>query len=367
MKRVLIIGAYGNFGRAITKLLAQEPEIRLILAGRDAGQAAALAASLNARQAPEAVRLDIAEPLGDVLAALHPDIVIHASGPFQGQDTRVAQACIAQGSHYLDLADGRDFVAGISALDGAARARAVLVCSGVSSVPCLTSAVVDHYRPRFGVLEALEYAIATAHLTNRGTATAAAVLSYAGKRFATLVDGRPAIAYGWQGLRFRRFWGLGLRAMADCDIPDLALFPERYPELKTIRFQAGTELVGLQLGLWCLTWLVRLRVIGSLRALAPTLVRSSRIFDALGGDNSGFYMKLDGTDPAGRSKQICFELVARQGDGLNIPSLPAVLMARKLAAGQISATGARPCMGFLTLDELLAGFGKWNIAWRERP
>lgn len=366
MKRVLIIGAYGNFGRAIAAQLAREPKIRLILAGRDAGQAAALAASLKASEVPEAARLDIAEPLRDVLASLRPDIVIHASGPFQGQDTRVAQACIAEGCHYLDLADGRDFVASISVLDSAARARGLFVCSGASSVPGLTSAVVDHYRPRFGALRALDYGIATAHLTNRGTATAAGVLSYAGKRFATLVDGRPATAYGWQGLRFRRFWGLGLRAMADCDIPDLALFPERYPGLKTIRFQAGTELMGLQLGLWLLTWLVRLRLISSLRALAPTLVRSSRIFDALGGDNSGFYMTLRGTDPDGRSREITFELVARQGDGLHIPSLPAVLMAKKLAAGQITETGARPCMGFLTLDELLAGFGEWDIAWRER-
>lgn len=122
----------------------------------------------------------------------------------------------------------------------------------------------------------------------------------------------------------------------------------------------------MQLGLWLLTWLVRLRVIGSLRALAPTLVRSSRIFDALGGDKSGFYMTLRGTDRESRPREITFELVARQGDGLNIPSLPAVLMARKLAAGRIAETGARPCMGFLTLDELLAGFGEWDIAWRER-
>ena len=57
----------------------------------------------------------------------------------------VAKACIAWGCHYIDLADGREFVDGISALDALARENNVLVVSGASSVPCLTSALVDHW------------------------------------------------------------------------------------------------------------------------------------------------------------------------------------------------------------------------------
>jgi hypothetical protein len=43
----------------------------------------------------------------------------------------------------VDLADGRDFVCGIDVLDPQAKAAGVLLLSGASSVPALSSAVVD--------------------------------------------------------------------------------------------------------------------------------------------------------------------------------------------------------------------------------
>lgn len=54
--------------------------------------------------------IDINGDLNEALARIAPQIVIHTTGPFQTQDHRVAQACIAQGCHYLDLADAREFV-----------------------------------------------------------------------------------------------------------------------------------------------------------------------------------------------------------------------------------------------------------------
>ena len=50
------------------------------------------------------------------MAALRPGLVIHTVGPFQQQDFAVAQAAIAAGAHYCDLADARRFVCGIGAL-----------------------------------------------------------------------------------------------------------------------------------------------------------------------------------------------------------------------------------------------------------
>ena len=43
---------------------------------------------------------------------------------------------MAQGIHYLDLADGSDFVAGVCAYDEAARKAGLFVLSGVSSFRC---------------------------------------------------------------------------------------------------------------------------------------------------------------------------------------------------------------------------------------
>ncbi len=57
---------------------------------------------------------------------------------------RLIEACIAQSVHYLDLADGSEFVAGVRAFDAAARTAGVYVLCGVSSFPVLTAAVVRH-------------------------------------------------------------------------------------------------------------------------------------------------------------------------------------------------------------------------------
>ena len=348
--RVLIIGGYGNFGSFIARMLAREENIRLILAGRNKVKAEKAAESLQAENTPEAVMIDIDHGLSESLAEINPDIVIHTSGPYQNQSYHVAEACIQQGCHYLDLADARAFVTGITELDAPAKEKSVLICSGVSSVPCLTASIIDRYRGEFHTLEKVEYAIATAQLTNRGPATIRAVLSYAGKPFTTLIDGEMQPVYGWLGLTWRRFWKLNLRSLGNCDIPDLELFPKRYPTLKTIRFRAGLELKLLHLILTGLSWLVRVRFLPSLQPLSKLLLRISFLFDPIGKDDSGFYMLLSGKDEQGQDKHIQFDLVARHGDGLCIPSVPAIIMARKIAGGEVEKTGATPCLDLITMD-----------------
>lgn len=185
-KRVLLVGGYGNFGKFIAQRLACEPTIRLIIAGRDAQNVRQLAQELDAEWA----KLDIAAALDESLHEIKPDILIHTSGPFQEQSYEVAEACIRNQVHYVDLADGRDFVTNIDRLDAKAKDARVLIVSGASTVPGLTAAIVARYAGEFAALETLEFAIATAQQTNRGLATVKAVLGYAGRPFTTLIDGR---------------------------------------------------------------------------------------------------------------------------------------------------------------------------------
>lgn len=359
MKRVLIIGGYGNFGSFISKRLAREENIQVIIAGRSLEKAKAHAEKLGGKA--EAAAVDTNNNFARSLESLKPDIVIHTSGPYQGQGYDVAKACIAYGCHYVDLADSREFVANISALDKSAKEKDVLICSGASSVPCLTSALVEHYKPKFKTLEKIEYAIATAQQTNNGLATTSAVLSYAGKPFTILTGGRIKTIYGWQDLQFRKFRDLGYRPLGNCDIPDLDLFPQLYPDLKTIRFKAGLELKFLHVGLWLMSWLVRAGIIRSLQEAAAPLLKISKIFDPFGTDDSGFYMSFSGKDENGVQKELLFEIVAKDGDGPYIPSIPSILMTKKLAAGQVTERGAKACIGFITLDEYLEALKELNI------
>lgn len=361
-KQVLIIGGYGNFGRFISKRLAQDDALDIVVAGRSFNKAQQLANEINATP----FALDIHDGFIEALAQVRPDIVIYTSGPFQQQGYSVAEACIKMGAHYIDLADGREFVVGIDRLDSAAKESDVLVVSGASSVPCLTSALLDHYQSEFSALEAVDYGITTAQKTTRGLATTAAILGYTGKPFTTLIDGCEQEVYGWQNLHARKYSELGWRLLGSCDVPDLTLFPKRYPSLKTVRFDAGLELPFVHVTLWLISWLVRAGLWRHLERAAPLLLKTSFLFDRLGTDNSGFHMKIWGMDKKQKPKKVTFELLAKQGDGPFIPCMPAILLAKKLAYGQLCQTGAQPCVGLITKDEYLNALSELHITWTER-
>jgi saccharopine dehydrogenase-like NADP-dependent oxidoreductase len=354
VKRVLVIGGYGNFGSYISKALASDPNAALVIGGRSQGKADAFAESLKAVNPAQGCALDIDEDIEQRLLEIGPDIVIHTTGPFQIQNHRVARASIGAGAHYLDLADARNFVATIAKLDEKAKAAGVAVIAGASSVPCLTAAFIDRYIGRFGRLESVVYGIAAAQATNRGLGTAAAILSYVGKSFSIIAGGRRRTVYGWQGLHAVRYPELGTRLFGYCDIPDLELFPARYPDLRDLRFVAGHEVKLLHLGTWLLSWIVRLGIMKSLSPYAKRLLKLSFLFDRLGSDKSGFHMFLNGIGKDGKPAEIRIFMIARQVHGPNIPCVPAILLARRLAAGEAIAPGARPCLDLVSLDEMMA-------------
>ncbi|MCJ9429938.1 saccharopine dehydrogenase family protein [Kordiimonas marina] len=362
-KRVLIIGGYGNFGALAAERLAMDPNIQLIIAGRSAEKAEALAKNLKAARSVGIAIFDYRSGLEAALEQHQPDIVLHTSGPFQGQDYAVAKACIAAGCHYLDLADARAFVPGITALDEEARANDLLVISGASSVPGLSSAIIDQYLPGFQELTSVEYGIGTAQRTSRGLATTEAVLSYAGEPFETLKDGHMQPVYGWQDFHFRKLPGLGWRGFANCDIPDLSLLPARYPSLQTVRFYAGLEVKIMQVGLWLMSWGHRLRLLPNLKRLARPLLGMSRWFDHFGGDDSLLFMTLSGKGTDGQPRKIRFQVTARKGDGLNIPITPAVILIKKLATDSCKTRGAIPCMGLVSLEEIKAELADLRVEW----
>ena len=365
-KRVLIIGGYGNFGGYVARALANDPNIVLQIGGRSMSKAASFASGLNAANPAMGCAIDIDADLRARMTELAPDIVIHTTGPFQAQDHRVARAAIAAGADYLDLADARRFVASIGELDGEAKAAGVAVIAGASSVPCLTAAFIDHYRPHFARLDGVTYGITAAQATNRGLGTAAAILSYVGKPFVILKEGIRRRVFGWQGLHAVRYPELGIRLFGYCDVPDLEIFPRRYPGLRNLRFAAGHEVKLLHLGTWLLSWAVRLGLVKSLSPHAERLLKWSFLFDRLGSAKSGFHMVLDGSGPDGKPMRVRIFMIARQAQGPNIPCMPAIILARRIAAGHALEPGARPCLDLIDLEELLGAIAHLDITTTTR-
>lgn len=353
--RVVIMGATGVFGSRIARRLAHDPRFELWLAARRSAPLAELSAQID-DPSVRTVLLDVDEDaFPQKLAACQPQLVVHAAGPFQGQDYRVAEASLACGSDYIDLADGRSFVTGFDQLDARARRAGRLLVTGASSVPALSAAAVDALLPRFARLDAIEHAINPGNRTPRGEATVASILSYCGRPIRVWRDGRWGELHGWMDSRLQTF-PFGRRRVGACDIPDLALFPARYPQVRSVVFRAGLELSLLQWATWGMAVLVRLGIVHDLARHAPALRRLSERFLRFGSDVGGMAVELRGEDHDGKPLHLRWWLDAAAGDGPQVPVTPAVVLAQQLADGAVAARGAMPCMGLLSLAQITQGF-----------
>lgn len=357
MHSVLILGGYGNFGKRIAAALVKRG-VPVIIAGRDARKAQDHATALGHKNAT-ASGFDAETELPAYLQRLRPTVVVNTCGPFQQKSYNIAEACIAAKIHYIDLADGRDFVTGITALDEAAKAAGVSVISGASTVPGLSSAVIEHFLPAFSRIDTMRFGISPGQKAERGLATTQAILGYAGKPLRP-APGQATMRYGWQDIHRQAYPGLGKRWMANCDVPDIDILPARYP-IRQIHFCAGLELPLLHLGLWALSWLVRLGLPLRLERYAGTLLKASNRFDRFGTADGGMHIILSGRDRQGNPHRRNWFIIAREGDGPQIPCVPAIVLASKLCGGTALPTGAYPCIGLVSLEEYLATLREFAI------
>lgn len=363
--RTLILGGYGFFGGRIARVLVRDASLQLIVAGRSKERASTLATELqqHSAQPVAATAIDVGDPgFCEKLAVLRPGLVIHTSGPFQGQDHRVAQACISAGAHYVDLADATGFVSGIGALDAAARERGVLVVSGASSVPGLSSSVIARYRSEFSVIESIDIGITPGNRTARGLATVQAVLSYCGKPFDCWIDGAWRTVHGWQGLKWHAYPApVGRRLLGYCDVPDRVLYPQTCNGVRTVEFRAGFELTFLQLGMWCLAWLRRCGIVADWARHAAALKRLSEHTMAWGSSAGAMHVEIAGRLHDGTAHRVKWYIVAPDGDGPQIPCTAAVVIARKLARDEMQQRGAMPCLELFSVDEFMAALEGFSV------
>lgn len=357
MRPVLILGGYGNFGKRIARALVKL-EVPVIIAGRDEAKAASLQHTLGSRFTSIAC-FDAFTELDDALETLKPAVVVNTCGPFQISDYSIAECCIRHGVHYIDLADGRAFVTGITALDAQAKTHEVAVISGASTVPGLSSTVLEHFKGEFSEIDRMIFGISPGQQAERGLATTQGILTYVGKPLKPFPGHRQTV-YGWQDIYRQEYPEIGKRWMANCDIPDLDLLPERYG-IKSIRFSAGLELGFLHLGLWGLSWLVRAGLPLRLPVLAKLLLKVSNWFDRLGSADGGMHVILSGKDHQGKPYTRKWFIIAKNGDGPQIPTVPAIILARKLAAGELEYKGAGACVGMVSLEEYLAELREFDI------
>jgi Saccharopine dehydrogenase NADP binding domain len=345
---VTVLGGYGIFGGRVAEALARDGSCRVRVVGRSAKIGHNFAQRVGTDFYP--CLLEDRDALRRAIDGSF--LVIHAAGPFQGVDYHVAEECLKAGAHYLDLADAREFVAGIGRLDEDARRRGLMVAAGVSSTPAITSAMIAELAPDFARIEEIHTALSPGNQNPRGAATIAAVLSYLGRKIRVFRNGQWVLRPGWGDVQRLPFPPpVGTRRVHNCEVPELELFPHTFGA-RTVRFSAGLELN-------LLNYLLSLCALPC-RWFGLDFTRRARFFlnvslmlFPFGTTNGALAIWVRGRNHAGRPVERRIALVTDY-DGPATPSSAAVVLARKTLNVGPPRIGAFPCVGLLSLDELMA-------------
>ena len=346
--RVLILGGYGKFGGQLAELLCDEKRLTLIIAGRSQAKASAFCRKLPPGAAREAEAVDRDGDIEGRLKEIAPDIVVDASGPFQGYGDdpyRVAKAALAIGCHYVDFADGSDFVHGIAQFDEAARNSGLVVLSGVSSFPALTAAVVRHLSSDLVRVTSIFGGIAPTPYAGVGLSVVSAIAGYAGQKVSLRSNGDVRPAYALTETRHYTIGPPGLVPLdrlvfSLVDVPDLVSLPELWPEVKTVWMGAGPVPAIVHRLLRGLAHLVRWGIIPSLAPFSRVLFHANNIL-RWGEHRGGMFVEVEGERSDGRTVTRAWHLLAQGNDGTFIPSMAIETLIRNWVAGASPEYGAR--------------------------
>jgi hypothetical protein len=366
--KILILGGYGTFGGRLAGLLAGEPSLTLVIAGRSFSKAEEFCRRLSSEARLVPLAFDRNGDIVSLLKDMEPDIVVDASGPFQnyGDDPfRIVKACIAHSVHYMDLADGSAFVKGIRQFNDAAKSRNIFVLSGMSSFPVLTAAVVRVLSRDLAYVHVITGGIAPSPYAGVGLNVIRAVMGYAGQPVALLRGGAKSTGYALtETMRYTvrppgRLPLYNLR-FSLVDVPDLQILPDDWPELDAIWIGVAPVPEILHRMLNGLSRLVRRKLIPSLLPWARLMHNVINIV-RWGEHRGGMFVSVKGTGLDGRMKERSWHLLAEGNDGPNIPSMAAEAIIRHMLEGKTPAPGARPGTHDLELADYDALFKRRTI------
>lgn len=226
---VLIYGVTGYTGRLVVEraaLLGMRPR----LAGRDGVATRAIAQAHGL----EACAFDLADRAALEGALEQVDVVLHLAGPFSATSKPMADACIATGTHYLDITGEIEVFEALAARDGEAKAAGVMLLPGCGFDVVPTDCLALHMKERMPEARALDLVVTGLGRTSRGTAkTAVESLAHGrrARRGGRIVDLAEPVekAFPFPGgskAGISVSWGDVSTAFHSTGIPDITVFFE---------------------------------------------------------------------------------------------------------------------------------------------
>ena len=177
---LVVYGAYGYTGELVARVAAQRG-LSPVLAGRDSEQVVRVARAIGADwrafplSDPEAIRRGIRGAA----------VVLHCAGPFVHTATPMAEACVDERAHYLDLTGEIPVFRALVALGPAARNAGVMLLPGAGFDVVPTDCLAVHLVRRLPGATTLVLALGGMDRISRGSART--MLEHAG----TFPRGKP--------------------------------------------------------------------------------------------------------------------------------------------------------------------------------
>ena len=361
---ILIIGGYGTFGYGMADLLSDEAALTITLAGRNFTKAQAATQSLSGAATFIPLELD---RNGDLAAQIKtpPYIIIDASGPFQdygdGKRDNVIRYALAQGCHYLDIADDLEFVAHISEFDSAAKEKGLSLLSGLSTYPVLTAAALKDLSREMEEITDVRAGIAPSPKAVMGRNVIAAVAAYSGKQqVGVMRDGAFTKVHGLTETHRQTICVPGEKPLpnilfSNVEGPDPQELPRHFEGLRNIWMSAGPRPEFLHRSLIGLAWLVRLRLLPNIAWLTELFYKTQSLV-SFGDHRGGMFVRA-----SNGSQSRSWNMIAIGDDGPRIPAIPSAIMVRKWLRGENIPAGARTAITDVTLADFDTEFSKLKI------
>lgn len=168
MPSLMVYGATGFTGSLIAREAVRRG-MRPILAGRNAGNLATLAGELGLEH--QAFSLDSPGAVADGLRGVH--TLLNCAGPFSRTARPIADVCLSQGTHYLDITGEADVFEALAKRDAEARAAGVVLLPGVGFDVVPSDCLAVHLKRRLPEATRLRLGFQSSGRLSRGTALTA--------------------------------------------------------------------------------------------------------------------------------------------------------------------------------------------------
>jgi saccharopine dehydrogenase-like NADP-dependent oxidoreductase len=315
MRRIVVIGGRGFFGAAAAELLRRDGSPPLVASRRPGADLLA----------------DAEDPASLRVALRSGDVVIDAAGPFQRRSTALVETCLTIGCDVIDLADSFDYVSKVQALAGRVASGGICVLTACSSVSAVSAALV-----RLSGVQApvrVSTFLAPAPRNTSTAATSMSLMSSLERPVRAVRDGSLVERLAFSAAQVFEFPApVGRVSARLAESADALTLPSVWPSLRDVDFWVDTRRPILNA---LIAAAARSGILRSMMRSAQDAGR--RMTKRFGATSGGFGIELEDANGVRHSSGF-----VHSTRSYIVAVAPAVLAARRIAAGTFSSSGVVP-------------------------